>query len=242
MSGNRLHVLIALLALFALPAAFPPEDAAAVTGCPLSTLNCNGSLSSSDDAVRALTCSNSQGGAGVGYDLVSGTIHAAGSGGDGGGGGSVQAVDDYTIVGLPTGTPVTFTARLRVIGSVGGGCAVTFPSGDFFGRLTEGASNRVEVRRSTTLVCQPFGGPCCATGGSVDSTLRVTVAGTAGLAFRLTSEVGASGRFLGANVTGQLSFEGLPPGTTVVSCQGFRQDFPVPARPTSWGAVKVRYR
>lgn len=39
-----------------------------------------------------------------------------------------------------------------------------------------------------------------------------------------------------------LHFDPLPPGVSVRSCHGFRQDGPVPAVRDSWGAIKAIYR
>jgi hypothetical protein len=40
----------------------------------------------------------------------------------------------------------------------------------------------------------------------------------------------------------RLSFEGLPPGSSMTSCKGYRQDQPVPALARSWGGLKAIYR
>jgi hypothetical protein len=239
----RVHALLAVLFLVILGSGtLRPSPVEAVDGCPVSTIECDGTTSSTEP-IRSVDCDDwlrdSFGSAG--HDLLLGRVRASGSGGDSGGRGSVRAVDDYTVIGLPTGTPLTFTATLRVIGYVSVGCYGYDPSGNISGRLTEGSSNTVEVRRSSSLDCDPQGYSCCGVGASVDSTLRVDIVATAGAAFRLTSEVGASVRFGSTSVTGQLAFEGLPPGTSIVSCQGYRQEFPVPATTMSWGALKVRY-
>lgn len=239
----RIHAILATLLLVVLGSGTlraPPVEA--VDGCPASTIECD-AVTSSTEPIRSVDCddwlSDSHGSAG--HDLLLGRVRASGSGSDVGGDGSVRAVDDYTVVGLPTGTPITFTATLRVIGSVSVGCFGFSPSGSISGRLTEGSSNTVQVRRSSSSRCDPQGYSCCGVGASVDSTLRVDIVATAGAAFRLTSEVDASARFGSSSVTGQLAFEGLPPGASVVSCQGYRHEFPVPATAMSWGALKVRY-
>ncbi|MEQ1737674.1 MAG: hypothetical protein ABL886_14870 [Rhodoglobus sp.] len=41
-----------------------------------------------------------------------------------------------------------------------------------------------------------------------------------------------------AEAVGQLSFPDLPPGYSVVSCQGYAPDAPVPSRTTTWGRIK----
>ncbi len=47
---------------------------------------------------------------------------------------------------------------------------------------------------------------------------------------------------VGGYARAKLSFQGLPPGSTVTSCQGYRQDQPVPTLTRSWGSVKATYR
>src|SRR5262249_12277290 len=39
-----------------------------------------------------------------------------------------------------------------------------------------------------------------------------------------------------------LTFEGLPAGTSITSCHGYRQDAAVPTSHTTWGSLKARYR
>jgi hypothetical protein len=46
----------------------------------------------------------------------------------------------------------------------------------------------------------------------------------------------------GGYAHGRLSFAGLPPGSSITSCKGFRQDQPVPTLPVSWGGLKATYR
>ena len=46
----------------------------------------------------------------------------------------------------------------------------------------------------------------------------------------------------GSEATGQVTFEGLPAGTTVVSCQGCLSSATTPVLRTSWGRLKAHYR
>ena len=52
----------------------------------------------------------------------------------------------------------------------------------------------------------------------------------------------AYGQAAGDSKGAFLTFEGLPQGSRVVSCQGFTQDFPVATRSLTWGALKTAYR
>ena len=163
----------------------------------------------------------------------------------------VQAVDRFQVVGVPPGTPLDLTARLRVRGWIGDG-----NGSDLFGEasvsaaLQEGSltggwagpwmySFRVGKDNHGTFL--------------VDTTLATGIQTTAHDEFQLSYSLlvqqgrHGSSRFRDqpyANSPGGgfLSFDGLPAGASIVSCQGFSQGFPVPTLQTSWGGVKARYR
>ena len=73
--------------------------------------------------------------------------------------------------------------------------------------------------------------------------LRITVGYPAGTPFRLAYQVLASAdqARAGASVSGRITFPGLPPGAVASSCHDYGGG-PTPARPVSWGGLKVRYR
>lgn len=152
---------------------------------------------------------------------------------------SIQANDDYTVIGIPDGTPITVVARLAATGLItlcsgipGGG------GGSIRASVVQSETNQMEVGTSagcSQTCCDPFS-------ASFDSTAQVTVAAVAGQAFHLSLRARASVFRAMAGINAQLSFEGLPPGASVVSCHGYRQEFPVPASAATWGAMKRRYR
>lgn len=161
------------------------------------------------------------------YNLPAGTLQAGGNGTGGiGGGAGVDARDRYHVVGLPAGTPLTFTAKLDLSGFSG-------QSGFFQAILLEGTSNQQTFSGSNPgLLMYGF-----------STSLVVTINRLAGEEFEITSTVRAgTGPVGSATFSGALHFANLPPGTQVVSCQGFVQDFPVPALPASWGSLKAQYR
>jgi hypothetical protein len=203
--------------------------------CPLNTLRCYphpfdaGFLQTTDPA--ASQCNGS-----VNYDLAAGYLHAAGSGGDQGGYGVVDAADDYWITGLPAGTPLSFEVLLRSRGSASAnyGCGPFSGFGHATVTLREGDSNSITVSANAD--------GCSPTYVVFDSLLRLSVQRNAGEVFALSFVLNTGGNKGGGSATAQLSFATLPQGAAVVSCQGFRQDFPVVARVVTWGALKQVYR
>ena len=78
---------------------------------------------------------------------------------------------------------------------------------------------------------------------SATRQLRLTVNMKAGQPYeiQLAANVFTSGN-AGGSSQGRLSFERLPPGASITSCKGFRQDAPVATLAKSWGALKHLYR
>jgi len=139
--------------------------------------------------------------------------------------------DRFTVSGPPDGTPVSFTAAVRLIGFG-------------YGRLTlnafirEGQNNSLTYDQ--TFNVNPIDGTA-----NVDTVLAVIVSTTVGTDFSIDHAVFADAsqtRPSAAVLSTELSFSGLPPDSRVTSCNGYMQDFPAPARPASWGAIKTRYR
>jgi hypothetical protein len=110
----------------------------------------------------------------------------------------------------------TFLAKLSVSGGSQSGSAggdISFDGVNGFGTLAGGTASLSVARRA---------------GQSFDLFLRVHADAPNGP---------ASGSAFGA-----LFFEGLPPGYSIVSCQGFTTSAPVPTVHTTWGRVKQIYR
>jgi hypothetical protein len=167
----------------------------------------------------------------VQYDLAAGQVGASVYAPDGGNFTvGVRAVDDYRVVGLNDGQPLTFEARLEVDGANNGLSPwpkLPYGSGSFTVEIREGDAN------AQTASCG---------NGSWKLTLAIPIVVNAGTSFRIACAVDAGAATGYAHADGRLLFSGLPPGASVVSCQGYRFDVPVPAIRTSWGSVKSQYR
>ena len=175
------------------------------------------------------------------YNLIAGTLNGAG----GGGGGEVGSFtglsirDTYRIVGPATVTPIAFTVRFAADGSAG--AAMSFMPG--FGDVcrTAGATFRILSGAATdeVAVAGSFS-PCQAT--TIDHDVELALAHLPGVDFDVA--VGATmhgAGYASASFAGLLSFEGLPPGYTIQSCQGFAGPV-VPVAHRSWGSLKHGYR
>ena len=160
------------------------------------------------------------------YNVPAGTLAlsfgCSGAGGECGSGGGVYVEDDFSIVGLPSGTPVSLTAHLA--GYLNGG---GFPPIYAIVQATvKDLNGNSQVATSPT---------------SYD--LALPVQAIVGQTFRLHFELNGSslGPVQGSG-NAAFSFTGLPPGTAVTSCQGYVSDPAVAARHWTWGRVKSIYR
>jgi len=173
---------------------------------------------------------------GQGYDLSLGHAYSNARGClDSGSTGSLGTYDVFHLIGPQPSPVLTFRARFRLQGGVaneGGG----FRSASASGSLREiGAmSDSFYVG-----VGHPFG-----ESAGIDTTLGIQLSHTVGAEFTLFGWLSSSAFGAGSTSTieSQLSFEDLPPGYAVVSCQGFVSDPIVPARSLSWGRLKAIYR
>ncbi len=230
------HALAALLLLTLAPV--PPREARAET-CPSGTLclvDCRTNdlaVQDTSESVFIRNCGLVQ--LAAGYDLGQGTIHASvamplcnpqvySASADG--------HDLFRIFGLPAGTPMSFTVELLLHVSL----YSTGSSGSDEGwraSLTEGDFNS-DSQGGSILI------------GTVteDRVLRITVPYPAGTPFRLAYyvQVAAGQAQAGSSVSGTIAFPDLPPGAYAASCHNFGAIWATPARPVSWGAMKIRYR
>ena len=152
--------------------------------------------------------------------------------------GSMRVAEIYRLVGGTPGTPVTFNIRMPVAATL------YVPFFDDNGRAAAGASLEVDgvvvAQASESYACS-FSN--CTTTGSLSAPLLAQVTIPVGQDFVLVAGLTASVRISGSN-SGQaraeanFQFEGLPLGTSVVSCH----DGLTPALRSTWGDVKVRYR
>ena len=135
---------------------------------------------------------------------------------------NVVVEDDFSLFGLPPGTPVALTAHLGV--SLNGGFSGT------------GTYSNV-----TAYLKDALGGQQSAYApGTFDITLPV--AAVAGQTFRLHFELYGSTLHSSGDGSATFSFTGIPPGAAVTSCQGYVSDSTVPARAMTWGRLKTHYR
>lgn len=165
------------------------------------------------------------------YDLSRGAIVSQidGDCGDLSWSGYVDTYDVFRLVGPPSSTPLSFTARAHCAGYWAGTRPI-YTGGGVNGRLSEVGGVEIGYSRASF-------------GGTLDTTLVIPLSHAVGEEFTLRVRVGSSvSSFAGARNTSQLSFSGLPPGHAVVSCQGFVSDPVVPARSISWGRLKAHYR
>lgn len=156
------------------------------------------------------------------YDLRTGLLMATGSGGIQACGNRSRVRDVFQVVGLPPETPaISFQAELRVTGTIEG-----------VGAITAGVAETFATQN------QKIWG-----GGPVDDKVVFPLSHAPGESFQLEMLLEAQGYdqqdgTIHASAT--LHFSGLPPGAYIVSCQNY--DMPVPAKSSSWGGVKARYR
>ena len=137
----------------------------------------------------------------------------------------IELADEYELVGLPAGTAVPLVARFA------------YHNVYDFGTDVSGMSFRVRLLEGTTNVAEAQG-----VWREWSDELELPIASVAGTAFQLRSRYGWSARDGRGRANAGLSFSGIPPGSFLRSCQGYRQDGPVAAAATSWGRVKIRYR
>ena len=83
-------------------------------------------------------------------------------------------------------------------------------------------------------------GTCTARG--VRDTVTVPISVTPGVPFELEVTLEATSFFGSAYAGCSLSFDSLPPGGAITSCQGFTSAPPVATRGRSWGSLKLLYR
>lgn len=145
-------------------------------------------------------------------------------------------LDDFVLTGPPAGTvvPITVVGDFELV-NIRQENHVTWSAGQIFIPYFPGAPDP-NVDETFFTATAP---------GTETATrqVRLTFDMKAGQAYeiQLSPAVFTSGN-AGGSAHGRLSFEGLPQGSSITSCKGFRQDQPVPALPLSWGAVKASYR
>ena len=143
--------------------------------------------------------------------------------------GTVAASEDFIVTGIAPGTPLTIHARARVVAHASWTGAYT-PLTHAKGWLEKAGAGHVEA-----VAVAGYADPQV----SIDEILSLDFPTLAGQMFRLSMGAESESREGGSMATVTLSFEGLPPGAQVYSCQ---VGPPVPTRPATWGGLKLRYR
>ncbi len=143
----------------------------------------------------------------------------------------VDVSDDFDVVGVPPGTPITCSVEFAVSGMIQtpGGVIVATLDAEGFAQTSTYVSNQY-------LGWQPIS-------DHLTQNLMFVAGTPKRLRFALAGRrtVGSAIDASGSNARGDYTFGGLPPGVKVVSCQGYPAGA-VPARPSTWGSLKARYR
>ena len=210
-----------------------PVGARPAAVCPESRWDFCGTSGSSIAPVEHVICECDPVFAAIGYD------HAAGTSGVGAGGSSesgscagLTSEDDYWVVG-PNAGPISITAILTLdvdlsAGSSNYGCSSSHATST----LSSGTASQ-----SAQFSVDPCGY------GTFHRVVSLDLAHPVGEPFQVAVALFSS---CGPNGSGQISSAaltfGLPPGYQMTSCQAYSVPPVTPARASSWGAVKLRYR
>ena len=168
------------------------------------------------------------------WDLTQGRVGASGTGSMGGYGGSVDAVDEFRLLGPDASQSVT----IRVVLVINGQVCNSAPGACCYGA----AQGYVRSADGTQDVFSVPGDPEYSCASATDS-VEVVLSVVPGQPFTVGYGVSGGGVEGGSgSAAGALHFSDLPPGAGIVSCHGFQQDLATPARRGSWGVLKIRYR
>ena len=208
--------------------------------CLQSGLSCFGDLNTYDnstDPVRALDCSRFHVDAGASFDHFQGLVSAH-SMSTPGNTASATITDLFVLTGPPPGTvvPIVVVGDFE-LQNVRQPDAATWSQGTILTPLIGGGPNPDPNQDFFSFIASAPGTE------TVSKRLQFAMNVKAGQGFEIdiTAASQSSGN-AGGYSHGRLSFEGLPPGSSVTSCKGFRQDQPTPVLARSWGALKGIYR
>lgn len=162
------------------------------------------------------------------FDITHGTLADASGSPFGGCTPRATVHDDFTLLGLPAGTPVALTARLEISATA----STFFSDGTADAQITAGGASPAAVHWDIFNDFSHLGGPGPWTRGTVLSVPFVAIAGTP---FAMECYVGSSlGEGCYVGISGEFTFDGLPASASIVSCNGF-VEAPTPAQAASWG-------
>jgi len=162
------------------------------------------------------------------YDLVAGTMYVNALGANADASSSLFTHDVFTLFGPPSSSPITFAARAHVELSID--CNGVPPSAS--ASIRQGTSNLAETARAQ-----------CGD-GTTDIGISITCETAATFDLYMTAEVQAGEPDSGGQAEARVSltFPDLPPGYSLVSCQGYATGPTVATRRESWGALKTLYK
>jgi len=195
---------------------------------------CNGHVFDSTLPSNSAFCPaeiNETGISSTSYDLVSGTLMSSAlSQGDFGAGSGAGPNDVYVVQG-PEFRCVAFQVNLHVMARFNR--KTLFAEGQLDAYVQDLASGvppfaTVKVRTSVTTV--------------TDTTLSLPLSYCTDVPFHLFYDLETGAGYGDYHSMAQFSFSGLPPGYSVVSCQGFRSEQPIATMPSTWGRLKASYR
>jgi hypothetical protein len=153
----------------------------------------------------------------------------------------IETADIFTLTGPPAGTPVALQARMYVRAVVGVSPGFDQTAG-CEARIQDSPTNYRRVSASVRARFPPYA-------VQLDTTLVLPIVAVAGQPFQINMYLSAETRWGGgftADTAGEpgvsLSFAGLPPGASLVSCQGFTVESPILVEPTTWSRIKTRFR
>lgn len=141
---------------------------------------------------------------------------------------TVTARDDFFVTGVPPGTPLTIHARLYVRAYVTW-TGVYPPANHAGGWLEEAGAGRVDAIAIADDQDREV---------HMDAIRSLVFPNLAGTPFRLTMGAESESSEGYGSVAVTLDFAGLPPGAKVYSCHVGPS---VPAQPSTWGSLKLRY-
>ena len=242
MFRSTLRILAVVGACVVYGASAAPPSACAQSTCPLSYLSFGAYgippfTVFYQDAVRetSFTIGNQftwQAYCQAGYDLVRGQVRA-GSAQVGYAVAIAGANDEYVATGLAPGAPFTIRARLNLNAVITRRCT---PHGHCDDAVVQATLREGLANEATVQVV-----------GSIETSIYVTIQGTAGFAFPIFASVrteATADEGLGSDGSASafLDFVDLPAGVRITSCQGYVQDAPVAISRSSWGRLKQSYR
>lgn len=174
----------------------------------------------------------------VAVNLPAGIVRFSGGGGSGeiSCSAGLSVSDIYQISGPASATAIPFTVRVHLTADMDG----YFVDHPHLGHMCYGSSVRSYLNSgSQTDQVEASTNPDC-TPNSISSDRTLALQKLPGEAFTINFGLSVSGLSPGS-IQHALSFDGLPSGYTITSCQGYGSN-PTPAAATSWGAVKATYR